>query len=79
MMFFYHYDSAEDRAWRDEEDMENVTVPWLVIQKQWVQKLDGGYYEYLCVGPGPTLDWKSVANRWIIRVADPGFPDFVRP
>jgi hypothetical protein len=81
LAFIFSKDPNPSPRWEDLDDGELDGV-WLVIQKRWVQKMDGGFYEYLCIAPagydGPTLEWMSVANTWIIRVADPAFPEFGR-
>lgn len=42
---------------------------WLVIGSQWVQKMSGGFWEYLLLGPGPVLEWHMVHH--IYKVVDP--------
>lgn len=44
---------------------------WLVIGKEYVTKLSGGYWKYLLLGAGPTLSWHHGQLGWIRRVADP--------
>lgn len=53
---------------------EQPDIPWgahMVITKRYVQKMDGGYWEYLLLGPGPTLEWDTI--QWIVRIADPKY------
>lgn len=44
---------------------------WTVITKRWCEKMSGGYWEYLVLGPGPVLEWHMMG--WIVRVFDPKF------
>lgn len=42
---------------------------WLVIGSEWCQKMSGGYWEYLLLGPGPVLEWHMVFR--IYKIVDP--------
>lgn len=44
---------------------------WTVIAKEFIVKMSGGYWQYLLLGPGPTLKWHIGQLGWIRRVADP--------
>lgn len=55
-------------------DADCVPGVWTVIGKRYCQKMSGGYWEFLCLGPGPTLDWYGM-SRWIVRIVDPKYGD----
>jgi hypothetical protein len=55
---------------RDAEQFDR-TCAWIVIGKERVVKLDGGYWRYLLLGAGPTLRWHDGQLGWIRRIADP--------
>jgi hypothetical protein len=47
-------------------------IPWMVIGKEYVTKLSGGYWRYLLLGEiagGPRLVWHEGSLGWIRRVA----------
>lgn len=54
-----------------EDEWLNSGCAWLVIGKEYVPKLDGGYWKFLLLGAGPTLKWHDGQFGWIRRVADP--------
>jgi len=81
MMFFFMRNPnrrAQDDGplYTDPDDEEfDHSVPWIVIGKEYVTKLSGGYWRYLLLGPGPTLKWNEGQLGWIRRVADPLWDD----
>lgn len=44
------------------------SVPWLLLGRERVTKLSGGYWRYLLLGPGPSLVWHEGSLGWISRV-----------
>jgi hypothetical protein len=55
-------------------------LPWMVIGKEYIQKLSGGYWRYLLLGPNtadgePRLVWFNGSLQWIRRIADPVWED----
>lgn len=69
-LFFFDAKNPNPSKWEVDEELDNPG-PWLVIHKMWHQKMDGGFWEYLCLGPGPVLEERSI--QWIVRIYDPKF------
>lgn len=44
---------------------------WTVITKKHVEKLSGGYWKFLLLGPGPKLTWYDGQLGWICIVENP--------
>jgi len=71
-MTFYHARDPNPCKWTGFEESDEPPIgAHMVITKRYVKKMDGGYWEYLLLGPGPTLMWDTI--QWIVRIADPKF------
>lgn len=51
-------------------DPPYVSGTFMVIQRTWKAKLSGGFWEYLCLGPGATLDWHRSLGA-VYTIVDP--------
>lgn len=69
-LFFFDAPNPNPSQYEIDEEPDDPG-PWLVLHKVWIQKMDGGYFEYLCLGPGPRLEQRPIG--WMIRVYDPKF------
>ena len=70
-LLYYDVPNPNPLPYEDLDDEEFQRGPWLVIHKMWHQKMSGGYWEYLCLGPGPILEERHI--NWIVRVYDPKY------
>lgn len=70
--YFVRNPNANDKPlFTDPDPAFSKDCVWMVIGKEYVQKLSGGYWQYLLLGSGPTLQWHTGQLGWIRRVADP--------
>ena len=46
-----------------------VAGAWTVVNRIWVENEYGGYFEYVMLGPGPTLQQRQI--HWFVCVHDP--------
>ena len=73
LTFFFAYNPNEAVTLLDDDDNDHIdkSVPWTVIGKEWAQKMSGGWWRFLLLGPGPTVTWHEGTLGWIHPVVDP--------
>lgn len=72
MFYFVDNPNADGRPlFTDPDPSFDQSCAWLVIAKEKVVKMSGGYTKYLLLGAGPILRWHVGQLGWIRRIADP--------
>lgn len=77
-LMFYFVDNPNARSgpvFTDPDPEFDKACAWMVIGKEYVEKMSGGWWRYLLLGAGPTLKWHEGQLGWIRRVADPAWEE----